>query len=517
MHNDALEVYPYSIDELKNIITVNYKSTSDAVLKKCHFHYFNEYFDYIKAKTIVVEKNYVDKDFLEDFSAYYVRCFSEYKRKCIRLHFFSTSFSEKEFIHILKKSNHPLLETITKEYLGFVVLKPLPLNIIGRTCLASYPHEGRRYFPIKRSYPVSLFGVKLIINALAFQEQDEVVAACATSALWTVFHGTGYLFHHSIPSPASITKSATDNLPTNTRSMPNKGLTIESMAHAIRSVKLEPILIFSEHFSLLKTTAYAYMRLGIPIVLCFELFNTDTAISIGHHAVAITGYSLDESNKASYPKTGCVLRACSIDKLYVHDDQIGPFARMVFDGIDVVYYHTSEESMSTCWKDPCEKTGNIRALHFHLLIPVYHTIRVSLDAVLSFVVAFNSFLKTLKSFLTPGNTLEFVDELEWDIHLDRIDKLKEEVLNTHFLIDQKRAEILLTAMPKYIWRATAYNDSEPVLDLFFDATDFDTGNFFIMPVVYCVELGDLVKGITSDPSMTDIVNCSPILAWFRNN
>ena len=35
----------------------------------------------------------------------------------------------------------------------------MPKTIIGRTCLATYPHDGRRYFPITRSYAVNLFGI----------------------------------------------------------------------------------------------------------------------------------------------------------------------------------------------------------------------------------------------------------------------------------------------------------------------------------------------------------------------
>ena len=41
---------------------------------------------------------------------------------------------------------------------------------------------------LDREYKVSLFGIDLAINTIAFQEQDRVVSACATSALWSMYH-----------------------------------------------------------------------------------------------------------------------------------------------------------------------------------------------------------------------------------------------------------------------------------------------------------------------------------------
>ncbi len=61
-------------------------------------------------------------------------------------------------------------------YLGFIVVKPLPRTIIGRTCLKTYDSKGgTRHFPIVRRYPVHLFGIPLRVETLAFQEQDQAV------------------------------------------------------------------------------------------------------------------------------------------------------------------------------------------------------------------------------------------------------------------------------------------------------------------------------------------------------
>jgi len=242
------EVFPYSIAELKRVLSERSGASSKTIDGKLHTSYFDDYFNVLKAKTILIENGYVDRDYLEDFSAYYVRCFSDYKRKCSRLHFFREEFQDKDLEQFLQKSTSVVnVDMLQQSYLGFVVVKPLPETVIGRTCLEAYPSDnGRRHYPIRRKYSVNLFGCQLSIKSLAFQEQDSVAAACATSALWSEFQGTGRLFQHAIPSPIEITKAATSGFPLSTRSLPSKGLNIIQMAQAIRSVGLARIIQLAE-------------------------------------------------------------------------------------------------------------------------------------------------------------------------------------------------------------------------------------------------------------------------------
>ena len=241
MAESAYTVSSYSIGALKTLLAEKTGAESSVVDAKLHTVFFEEYFAALVTKTIVVEHDYVDRDYLEDFAAYYVRCFPVYKRFCTRLHFFTEAFNQEEFASVISGGAGRInADTLKKSYRGFVVLKPLPQTVIGRTCLASYSPNGVRAYPVLRDYDAHLFGLRLPIKSLAFQEQDSVVAACATSALWSAFQQTGKLFHHSIPSPVDITRIATDHSPTETRNLPNAGLTGSEMARAIRSVGLEP-------------------------------------------------------------------------------------------------------------------------------------------------------------------------------------------------------------------------------------------------------------------------------------
>lgn len=140
---------------------------------KQHFKYFEEYFQAIKAETILTEFFYVSKDYLEDYSAYYVRCFTDYGRSCIRLHFFSHSFDRTDFEDLLSSGNNKATQQLRNSYLGFLTIKPLPKTFIGKTCLKVYStNGGKRNFKAIREYKSNLCGIELNVETLAFQEQD---------------------------------------------------------------------------------------------------------------------------------------------------------------------------------------------------------------------------------------------------------------------------------------------------------------------------------------------------------
>jgi hypothetical protein len=514
-------VIPYNIDNLKGLFAKESGASLSIVDTKLHSVYFKEYFDELGAKTIAVENDYIDRDFLEDFSGYYVRCFQNYPRKCTRLHFFDIDFSETHFCDILAGNSESLSEEILlKAYLGFIVIKPLPQTIIGRTCLKTYPEENRRKFPIVRNYEASLFGITLQIKTLAFQEQDKVVAACATSALWSVFQSTGKLFHHPIPSPVEITKHANIYLDreNQSRNLPNKGLTAAQMAYAIRSVSLEPIFQGVANHYVLKSTLYAYLRGKIPLVLGIDLFDISDSSPeyLGKHAVAITGYSIKDTT-ASSCESSFSLTASRIDRIYVHDDQVGPFARMVFDDIKLSLRVSNEtierESLSTSWRAKNGSLECVRAVPDFLLIPVYHKIRIPFSLIQDVVISFNEFVAILRT----KNIIQ-IQQLKWDIYLTTVNELKKDIINSKDINGNYRKGILLENMPRFMWRATAYDVSTRVLDLLFDATDIEQGTFFVRAIEYNHVLTKILRKVSKVEWLASIFETRPdwrIIEWFK--
>lgn len=509
--NTPYRVVPYTLDKVKSLLTeVSVNSTSAQISSKQHITYLFEYLSSLGANTIVLESRYIDHDYLEDYAGYYVRCFNRYRRTTTRLHFFGHTFNLRQFSSVVLESpNNRLGKKIADSYLGFIVVKPLPQTIIGRSCLKTYPSDnGRRQFPTLHKYNLNLFGLPLSVESLAYQEQDKVVAACATSALWSVFQGSGKVFHHPIPSPVEITKSAslhipdTGAVPHETRTLHHSGLTPTQIAHGVRSVGMDPYLIGASNEYVLKSTAYAYMKAKIPALLGISLYElaNGTQIAMGLHAVVITGYSLGHPQPSPFSNSNILITASRIDKIYVHDDQIGPFARMGF---------AANNQMETAWPDSRGNKGNVYANPFMLLIPLYHKIRIPFQIVYEKLALFDAILEVLRG---PG-FIPLTTKLEWDIYLCEVNDFKTEISTNAFLDKKTKRDALLINMPKYLWRATGIDNGIQKIDVLFDATDIEQGAIIVTILVYDIQLRSTLISIY--PGISHLINESTAMFFER--
>lgn len=484
------KVCPYSIDELKNLFAQVAGTSVEAVANKTHLVFFEgngAFVGYFKdpsiaAKTIVVEPQYVDHDYLEDFAAYYVRCFEDYSRKCTRLHFFSRGFSEEDFRALLAGDGTKISPAqLSESYLGFIVAKPVPHAFIGRTCLKPYSDDGgrRRYMNVRKC-EATLFGFKLSVDSLAFQEQDQVVSACATSALWSAFHATSVLFQHSLPSPVEITTQAAEHWPVRSRVFPHTdGLQVEQMAFAIRRVGLEPLYVQGDPTGLphapfvltpkvLRSSVYAYSSFKIPVIVVTQIFDAANKY-LGNHACTVTGCSLPPGAITPGPETKFL--SDRMDKIYVHDDQVGPFARMtLMEG-------ASPFQLTTSWGLP--NHVDVKAVPFALLIPLYNKIRIPFSNVLKLITWLDRGLTFLRGL--PGNPLKLEQKQpEWDVRLTSNSEFKQGLATAaHFSVEEQR-RLRLLELPRFMWRGTATTSKGVQLDLLIDATDIDRGKYVLV-------------------------------------
>lgn len=512
------EVHPYSIEVLVEILADRSEASRLDIQSKLHCMYLKDYFlsPEINAQTILVENNYIDRDYVEDFAEYYVRCFRHYRKKCTRVHFFDNLFSSEDFESVLRGDNQELAEALRKDhYLGFIVIKPLPETIIGRTCLKTYGNDsGRRNYLGVTPYKASLFGLDLEIDTLAFQEQDSVLAACATSALWSIFQVTGKIFQHSIPSPSVITKSAAKYAPMDNRYFPNTGLTAFQIASAVRSLGLEPSKVQPGDSFIFKSTLYAYLRSGLPVLFGIELWDTSTLKDslLGLHAVAVTGYSLGIQEAILEDPTDILLKATRIDKIYVHDDQVGPFARM---DLELQNINGKERfCLSTSWKDSNGTLNGVKAVPHIFVIPLYHKIRIPFENVLAAVRSIVFILDTpfRKYSLYPKGLI-------WDIHLICANDIKREILASNSLSKDQKNKTLLQELPRFIWRAKALHDNAPVIDLLFDATDIEQASFLTYAINYDDLLFEILKYLSCQDWLIDhpeYRSAKKIFDWFSS-
>lgn len=494
----------FSSTAFADILAMDYPGLGkdqNQINSKRHSGYFQRYLQDLGCKTILVEYPYIDRDYLEDYCSYYARCFTGYDRQCVRLHFFDSQFGDEDFFCLLKREDGKLTHEILKNsYLGFVVINPLPSTYIGRTCLKTFGDDGgRRSYLATRCYTVHLLGITLSIKSLAFQEQDSTVAACATSALWSAFHGSGILFQHSIPSPVEITKIATQYIIQEKRSFPNHALTFYQITHAIKKLNLEPLTIRLNHNCLsLQSNVYAYISAGLPVLLLV----VDAKKSAGH-AITVSGFSLGLSVASSPPGFPAHFKLVStqIDKLYVHDDQTGPFARASLFN-------------ATGGFDTYNEIDGYAFKYEILVIPIYHKIRIEYEAIQNAVFHFH------EAFSYVANECGFARKPScWDIRLASSIEFKKTMHNDDTLKVSERLRSLQKELPRFIWIAIARDDKDnlPVLGLVFDATDITDGCLLVHDIEYELPfIPALREALDSDPADgVSLPGIKRIQTWLR--
>ncbi len=482
------EIFDYTLERLISVISGKTGATAEYLNRKSHISYFRNYFSHrdISAKSIIVESEYVDHDYMEDYVAYYAKCFTEYDRHCSRVHFFSDTIVEERFVNALKGQEEGYNAYLQDNYLGFIVVKPLPRTTIGRTCLKTYDSDGgrRNYLSINTNR-VNLFGFELTVKSLPFQEQDSIVSACATSALWSAFNATGKIFQHHIPSPSEITKAATQSSPGESRYFPNiEGLTAAQMADAVRHVGLEPLRIKAKDPDIFRRTLYAYLKSGIPALLMILLVDTSKAKGkeyLGAHAVAVTGYSLGLPAPIATSPGDIKLVASRVDKIYVHDDGVGPFSRLVIDPAPTDWGEGRLDfSLTTTWRCSDGTEGKVKALPQMLLIPTYNKVRIHFHTVFEIIRQ----LDALVRLLDENQFKVFNGDLCWDIYLSTVNNYKISMLENGLLQGEELSRILTGCFPKFLWVASAMHGTTKLCDFIFDATGIEQGSNLTSIIIF---------------------------------
>jgi len=452
-----LEIIKFSEDSLASALTNDYTS-KEIIKSKNQFNYFKDYLGPkgIDAKTIFIENDYISKDFLLGYTSYYAYCFENYPKVCKRLHFFKNEFDDNLFSNEILK--HEKDEDFWDNYLGFIVVKPIPITVIGFSVLKTYHNNELRNFWGVREYDIHIFGTEIKIKSLAFQEQDSVIAACATTAIWSMLNKASLDYHTTLKTPSEITKDADNVSPDGSRLFPNKGLSILQICQSIVNSGLVSEVKRGDYFvdkkignvisaEYLKKILNAYSPIGIPLILVVKVPN---GVEYGWHALAVSGYK-QKAPELKNPTNTISWYSDDIDRLYAHDDQWGPFARSKF---------INEYEIKTHWtkNDP----QNRGTLVQNIVVPVYPKIRISYENIEALVLG-------IDIMLTIFFTDKIVTDLVWDIKIDYSEVFKNQLKNSK-LIDEIKLGKLSKGLPKYVWIARCFIAGQTVIEIIFDAT-----------------------------------------------
>jgi len=523
LKEDIFDLSKISLSEI--FYKLNGKTALQFIKEKTHVCFLLDYLGKkgLQARFVVIERGYINKDYLIDYSTYYSSCFDSYLKTGFRLHFFSIEAElaafKSQFYDIIigSKPNKNHNDFWEKYYLGYIFVKPLPNLFIGFTLLKHYNFnpdkkcfdKNREFWGIK-NYKSHIFGNEVIIPSLAFQEQDQNVAACATIAIWSMLQIAAEDYYVVLQSPSEITRNGGIVAYNGNRLLPNKGLSILQMSQAITrnnlvtEVRERTDYKGDNSFNLyVKKLIHAYSNLKIPSILLINLSPPDHRDTTSRedeadfdgHAVAISGYKMrplavikrrnDLLKRVSkkFTEDNVIWKADLIEKIYVHDDQWGPFSKMSFTG---------KQKIRTNWV--LSMGGKTVSRTEGLLVSVYPKIRIPYDDIESKVIRLN---KIFQDHLKD----EIIGEFIWDIQLYLSENFKTFIQQSEFLDDSDpydrdlQFRLLTSSFPKYIWVATLQLDENKVLHFIYDATGLSGSNIILSVFGYYPKFTTLFKKV----------------------
>ena len=485
---------------LGNLIKETFDSSFPDIISKVQIKYIYRYLSNIKAKSILLEKEYLDKDYLEDYSRYYIKSFNNNGYLSARLHFFSEEINHNYINSCLSKFERKKLDKLQNSYLGFMVIKPLNQTFIGRTCLKLYPdfniyNSDKKC--ITRLYEVNLFGIKLQVESVAFQEQDKVVSACATTSIWTALHAMSWRAINEIPACSEITTNAINHIANSNNYFPKSELSNKQILRALDVEKLK------HHSYSLKNISYqdflshikTHIDSKIPLILGVDVnkIENDGSLSqLAGHAVTVLGYKFNrEKSEQSIA-------------LYLHDDRLGPFVRATFykitdKSLELVLINESlnkeqQWGLALQLKDEDGKWLPPNEILFpdSLIIPARKKVRLPVTYVYNTCKLIKEIYLALVK--TSGIEVNNNNIISYNIELLDISSIKDTVIASKIIVKdpddpeekitkdeiqtlkQEKIKFLTTNYAKFHWVASFVFRGAKAFSILFDATQIPQGN-----------------------------------------
>ena len=273
---------------------------------------------------VVIESPYVDKMYRNSYYNYFSSQSRNSKKNCIRISLFSKKIAHKDF---RSKRNNKLLNS----YLGFIVIRPTPENIIGRNQLNPIAFKINNFSCCQTEIQSTVDGVKLSVKGFPHCSQDSETIRCAESALWSCmeYFGTKYPNYKPV-LPSDIMDSS--KAIAFERQLPSDGLDSNAISFVLKNFGFGNKVYSASVYKEFETLFSIYIESGLPIMNLLDKKNDNGHVTLGigrkdYFSIA----SLRTAKKYIY-KTTEILDINSIQKRYVFiDDNDPPYRIASFD------------------------------------------------------------------------------------------------------------------------------------------------------------------------------------------
>lgn len=227
------------------------------------------------AKTIVIEKGYVDADYRDTYFNFFSQKFAQYPSKTIRANFFNKKISARMLFK---------LDRYQEEYIGFIVFRPNRVSTIGRTIIDPAKLPFVKGHICTAEYPVHILGAELTAKGFPYISQDSDVTVCAHAACWMIFRYFSQRYsRYAEKWPYEISQLTRDV--SMGRLVPSKGLTAFQVTEMFSNFGFSPEIYSRRQYGeIFEQLLYMYVESGLPVV---------AAITGRNHAITIIGHLSD--------------------------------------------------------------------------------------------------------------------------------------------------------------------------------------------------------------------------------
>lgn len=346
--------------------------------------------------TMIVENDYVDKQYRDSYYYHFSQKFDDFERNCVRLSFF-IGFENSGGCSGWEIFKNLSTEDLEKLFIGTVVLRPLIVGNIGRTLLDPHKLNINGYVRTCK-FDTTIYGKRLKVNAFPFCSQDSEVSVCAETALFNLLQYFGESYsQHRVYMPSEISQLV-ENETAVERVLPSDGLNDDAIARVLLKAHLSP-RSYDYKKSDFDDILYAYAESAIPFIL-----------NIPCHSVIVVGHGKINDRKTRMKRSSnrekiddvnyyYLNTSKLIDEYIIMDDNKTPYSLLSIDQLTAECYlkfcgdgngQNGAENELKLLKNQ-KKIKKIKSEHNSMIVPLYH--RIFIDAACAKKIFCNLFLK----------------------------------------------------------------------------------------------------------------------------
>lgn len=384
----------------------------------------------------LIEYPYVDRIYRDSYYNYFSTKLGNYKKDCIRLSIFEGEILPEDF------RKEARINEVAGRYLGFMVLRPTVPAILGRNIIAPHALHSNDFLSIASSFATTVYSIKFQAKGFPHSSQDGEMITCAETALWAIMEYFASKYPDYKPALPSTIIDALKYTSVE-RQIPSKGLDVNQLAFAIKKFGFGSRIYAKSEYGIysFQSMISTYIESGLPLICALN--NSSSNGSIVHAVLAIghevTSATLIDSLAPADEKDEYIrdmLKAKNI-KVYDNDDVNRQFVFM--DDNCPAYQLATLDNPTIHYTDSdwqsCELT--------HFIVPLYP--KIYLEAYEAKNYAKWLLLNELY-FDLPQNGEYFIR-----LFLTSSRSYKDVIARDVSFPEKLKAEILETAMPKFIW------------------------------------------------------------------